>query len=313
MKGYSRSKSDFRELLYSKYINMNDIEIQNGCLWLWDKPTDYVLLSWDLKNLPKLFKKDNIRFEYNQDAQTRSKKSCTIFSAVGGVSDLVNKEFDLWEIREIDEESYNRGRVKNEGRYVQNAVKLVKDRCNSNKKFVSEYGKLAYYYVWKYDDETVEWVIDMLYNICTGFYGNSLFVSDYRKDSILNGTDFGASTFWHAVNVIKDGVRKVKDNYKGRKTYDGKKDNNYYELQHKISEIKNFHTWGYVFTLVSEDNYERINELNQAKSKILQVIPLNSEIRHFLNDTTYKNLLHTMNDANRKKLEDIERELAKLR
>jgi hypothetical protein len=47
------------------------------------------------------------------------------------------------------------------------------------------------------------------------------------------------------------------------------------------------------------------------KSKIVQMIDLNSQLWHLANDTTYKNLLHQMNEANRKKLSDIDNELKK--
>jgi hypothetical protein len=47
------------------------------------------------------------------------------------------------------------------------------------------------------------------------------------------------------------------------------------------------------------------------KSKIVQVIELNSQLWHLANDENYKNLLHQMNEANRKKLSDIDNELKK--
>jgi hypothetical protein len=47
------------------------------------------------------------------------------------------------------------------------------------------------------------------------------------------------------------------------------------------------------------------------KSKIVQMIELNSQLWHLSNDENYKNLLHQMNEANRKKLEDINNELKK--
>jgi len=51
---------------------------------------------------------DDIIFAYNQYNQARSKKSCTIFSAIGAISDLYNYEFSLDEIKKIDELSYTR-------------------------------------------------------------------------------------------------------------------------------------------------------------------------------------------------------------
>jgi hypothetical protein len=47
------------------------------------------------------------------------------------------------------------------------------------------------------------------------------------------------------------------------------------------------------------------------KTKVVQAIDLNSELRHLANDENYKSILHYMNDKNRKKLDDINKELAK--
>jgi len=69
-------------------------EIENGCLGTGEQITDY-LLEWFDDALPKLVQQDDIIFAYNQYNQARSKKSCTIFSAIGAISDLYNYEFSL--------------------------------------------------------------------------------------------------------------------------------------------------------------------------------------------------------------------------
>ena len=86
-------------------------EIQNGCLGTGVQNTDYLIDGFEDK-LPTLYDQDNIIYEYNQYTQDRSKQSCTIFSAIGAISDLFNYEFPLSEIKEIDEKSYTLGRVK---------------------------------------------------------------------------------------------------------------------------------------------------------------------------------------------------------
>jgi hypothetical protein len=60
-----------------------------------------------------LYQQDEIRYEYNQNNQAWSKKSCTVFSAIGSVSDLWNYEVPLSEIKEYDTNTYSRGRVEN--------------------------------------------------------------------------------------------------------------------------------------------------------------------------------------------------------
>ena len=66
-----------------------------------------------------------------------------------------------------------------------------------------------------------------------------------------------------------------------------------------------------MYVSVKQDSLEEIKRLEALKTKVMQAIELNSSIRHLVNDTTYKNKLHEMNTANRKKLEDCERELKK--
>jgi predicted Zn-dependent protease len=57
--------------------------------------------------LPKLYKKDETRFTYNQYKNKWSYVSCTIFAAVGMASDLTNYQFSYDEIKEIDDSSYD--------------------------------------------------------------------------------------------------------------------------------------------------------------------------------------------------------------
>ena len=83
-------------------------ELENGCLGDGVQVTDYLLAEGFEDNLPKLVQQDDVIYEYNQYNQTRSKKSCTIFSAIGAISDLFNYKFPLDEIKKIDEISYTR-------------------------------------------------------------------------------------------------------------------------------------------------------------------------------------------------------------
>jgi hypothetical protein len=103
--------------------------------------------------LPELYQQDTVRFEYNQANQGWSRVSCTIFAAVGMVSDLMNYEFPLEEIKRIDNMSYNNPkyhpRAKGQGWYTKDAVDLVCDYWNENH---SDLGKIAYYRMSKYSD-----------------------------------------------------------------------------------------------------------------------------------------------------------------
>ncbi len=301
MLGYSWSKSDFRELLYAKYYTMEEI---NGCLGIWEQDTDYVLCNGESDLLPTLYKKDEIRYEYNQWNQSWSKVSCTIFAAIWMLSDLINYEFSLSEIKEVDELSYEKWRIRGQWWYVQSAVKLVADRYN-NSELSKKYGKVAYYRISKYDNEIIEDVIDKLYTIDWNHWLNS----DYSKDKLdwmVDGTDFGKITSWHSVDVIKNSwQRAVKNSYKGTK-------NNIYWLKNKLSQITNFWTYFYVYTLVKEDNYERIKKLNEMKTKIVNGCDINSELWHLSDSEFHKNKLHEMNNFYREWVEYINNELKKL-
>ena len=79
-----------------KKENSLDFElVDNWLLWDWYKQTDFILSSSN--NLPDLFKQDDIIYEYNQ----WTSQDCTIYSAIGAVSDLMNYQFTAEEIKEI--------------------------------------------------------------------------------------------------------------------------------------------------------------------------------------------------------------------
>lgn len=308
MKEYSRSKEDYREkiiLKYKKYLmkEINFIYWHQGCLWDWAENTDYVLCNGDSDLLPPLVKKDEIRFEYNQWNQERSKNSCTIFAAIGMLSDLINYEFSLDQIKEVDELSYERGRIRGNGWYVQSAVKLVADRYNESK--LSEtYWKVAYYRLSKLDNEIIEDVLDKLYTIDWNHWLNSEYNKD-KADWMIDGTEFGRITNWHSVDIIKkEGQRSVKNSYKGTK-------GNIYWLKNKLSAITNFWSNFYVYTLVG-DNLERIKKLNEIKAKIVNWMGINSELWHLSNSELHKNKLHDMNNFFRDWLSYIDGELKSL-
>lgn len=272
------------------------------CLWLWEQPTDYQLCNGDSDLLPPLVKKDEVRYEYNQGNQDRSRVSCTIFAAMWMLSDLINYEFSLDQIKEVDELSYERGRIRGQWWYVQSAVKLVADRYNESD-LSKKYGKIAYYRISKYDDEILEWVINKLYTIDWNHWLDSRYTAD-KKDWMIDGTDFWTITIWHSVDIIcKAGQRSVKNSYKWA-------NNNIYGLKNKLSAITNFWTYFYVYTIVG-DNLEEIKRLNEFKSALLVAIEQNSKLRHLTKDKNYQSILHYTNEKNRKKVEDIDNELKK--
>lgn len=297
MRGYSRSKEDFRELLYSKYITMEEEKL--GCLWIWEQSTDYLLCNWDSDLLPKLFKKDEIRYEYNQYKYIWSYCSCTIFAAVWMLSDLMNYQFTYDEIKEIDDLSYTKWRIKWQWWYVQSAVKLVADWWNEKKD-----KKVAFYRINKYDDEIIEHCIDNLYTIDWNYCPTKEYNED-KRDWMVDWTNFWYSTNWHSVDIIKkDGQRSVKDSW-------SRPERNIYGLKHKLSDITNYGQYFYIYTLVWENALEDIKRLNEMKTLILNMIEDNSKMWHLSNDWEYQAKLHEMNEENRAKLKTIEELLRK--
>ena len=105
----------------------NILEITNWCLWLGEQNTDYQLCEGDIDTLPDLSEQDTVRYEYNQWAYSWSQVSCTIFAAAWMLSDLKNYKFSEKQLREMDELSYTRWRIRGQWWYVQSAVKCVAD------------------------------------------------------------------------------------------------------------------------------------------------------------------------------------------
>ena len=276
-----------------------------GCLGIWEEDTDYLLCNWDDELLPDLYQQDNVRYEYNQGNQGRSIKSCTIFAAIGMLSDLMNYEFSLKEIKEIDNLSYERWRLKNQWWYVKDAVKLVADWWNANHK-----EKVAYYRVSKYSD-MVEKVLDKWYDMDTNYCPTVEYAKDYYLDWVLEWYDFWTKTNWHSVCVIKDWVRKIKDNYKWR-TNDDWVNVNIYEVKNPLSKITNYWNWLYVYTKVSENNLKEIKRLNEIKSECNVLIEHLGCLRHLVNDENFRAILHYTAEKMRSKIATCNEMLAKL-
>lgn len=274
----------------------------NGCLWDNIQTTDYLLATGFEDALPKLVQQDNIIFAYNQYKQQRSKKSCTVFSAIGAISDLFNYEFPLDEIQKVDDMSYDRGRMRDEGRWVQAAVKLVADYWNDKHKDLWE---VAYYRVDTTDNALMESIMDKWYTLMTSFQGNYSYTKDYDADWILNGTRFWAATYWHAINVRKvNGKRCCKDSAKGT-------EHNIYELEHALKDITCYSSNAYIYTKVMDNKLEEVKRLNEMKTLTERMIEDNSAMRHLTNDAAYRTKLHDINEKHRSKLKDIEEQLKK--
>lgn len=273
------------------------------CLGVGEQPTDFILTEGLLNWLPTLYQQDEKIYQYNQWNQKRSLKSCTIFSPVGAISDLQNIEIELAEIKERDQETYNKWRRKDSGWYVKHGVDHIVDCWNKSKHW-KELWKVAYYSFPLKDNQLLQSIFSKRYTVCTGYNGNANYNNDKNDNGVLNNVIFGKTTYWHAVNAIR-GINtpaRIKDNYKDTRY-------NIYVVEHNFSQISCFFEKGYIITKVKEDNLERLKELNVFRTLLIQTIENNSAMRHKTNDKAYQQELNHMNEKNRKKLKDIDEQL----
>lgn len=270
------------------------------CVGIGEENTDYVLCNGDTELLPTLYKKDEVRYTYNQYKNKWSYMSCTIFAAIGMLSDLINYEFSYEQIKEVDELSYARWRVRGQWWWVQSAVKLVADWYN-NSELSKKYWKVAYYRLSKYDNDIIEDVIGKLYTIDWNMCPTSEWNKD-KADWMVDGKDFWTKTSWHSLDIIcKDWQRSVKDSW----------NQSYYWLKNPLISLTNFWQYFYVYTLVKEDNLEEIKRLNEIKAECNLLIEHLGTLWHMSNETNFQWVLHYTADKLRKKIEDVNEQLKK--
>lgn len=281
-------------------------EIDNWCIGLWEKATDYKLTEGLLDALPTLYQQDEIIYEYNQWTQDWSTKSCTLFSPIGAVSDLFNVKIPLNVIKVWDTDSYRHWRMKWEWRLVAMWVNHIVDKWNESE-YAKQYWKVAYYSIDLRDNALVKKVLDKRYTICTWYNWNAKYNNDCRGDGMLNGTDWWTPTYWHAVSAIwwLGTPSRIKDNYVWSVKY------NIYGVEHEFSDIPCFFERGYVLTKVAEDSLEEVKRLNKMRTLTENMIADNSEMWHLTNSENYRVKLHEMNEIHRQKLKDIQEQLNK--
>jgi len=281
-------------------------EMPNGCYGLGEKDTDYRLTEWLLDALPTLYQQDEIIFEYNQFNQKRSQKSCTLFSPIWAISDLFNVEIPLSTIKAWDEGSYEHGRTPWEWWLVAMWVDYICD-CWNNSDYGKKYGKVAYYSIDLKDNALLKWVLEKRYTVCTWYNWNATYNNDKNADWVLNGTEFGKTTYGHAISAIwsvNKSPARIKDNYKWLKY-------NIYDVEHEFSQIPCFFSKGYVITKVAEDALEEVKRLNEFKATLMTAIEQHSKLRHLTNDKNYQGILHYTNEKHRAKIKDIDEQLKK--
>lgn len=285
-----------------------DIELDNWCLGDWYEITDFLLTEADIYTLPELYVQDTIRYDYNQWKQNRSKKSCSIFSAVWAMSDLKNYKFNLNQIKEIDDLSYKIDRVPWSWRYTKKAFALVCDWWN--KHFPED--PAAYYAVLFANDIKCNMIMEKNYNLWVSFNYTADYVLDATENwEIDRAKKWEQKLVWHCVNeIIKDERKQIKDNYEWSARQ-------YYNVNVRNSDLYTawiYHTWAYLFTNVKENNLWELKRMETVKAACLNALEHNSKLRHATNDKTLKDKLHETNERIRNNnLKYIEEMTQKLR
>lgn len=277
-------------------------------LWDWHTDSDFQLTYEEIEWLPPLFLQDNVRYDYNQGKQTRSKKSCTIFAAIWAISDLWNYKFPIGEIKEYDKLSYTLGRKDWHWWYTKDAINMA---CN---KWTKDHPDMpvVYYYVPARDDDKVNKILEKNYDFNISFNYTKDYVLDLADNMCIDRAQQNTKTLVsHAVcQIYKDWCKTVKDNYEWSK-------DQYYKVKVSNNDLVVawiLHPSGYVIVKVAENNYAELKRMEKVKVACLNALENNSTLRNATNDQNLKNKLHEVNEYIRNNnLKYIERETERLR
>ena len=141
--------------LWDRLINFNidnSSSLWGGLIWIWSKSTDFVFgssLDFKKKLKEKGIINRQVKWEYNQGAQYKTRNWCTVYSAVTEISWLQNYHFSLSEIEEIWDKMIKDWKLNpNRGAHLSDAIDY--SRRWRNEKFPK---KQIESYLIRYDDE----------------------------------------------------------------------------------------------------------------------------------------------------------------
>ena len=282
-------------------------ELINWCLGDWHDDKDYQLTAGEIEWLPELVLQDTKRFDYNQWKQSWSKASCTIFAAIGAISDLWNYEFPLSEIKEYDDLSYPLWRKKGGGWYTKDAIELSVNKWNKD----HPDKPIAFYSIRSKEDEKVNKIIDKNYDFNISFNYTEDYVKDLNENWMIDRAEKSDDIVGHAVcQIKKEWYKQVKDNYAGSKYQ-------YYRVNVSNADLYNadiLHRWWYVILKVWENNLSELKRMEKVKTACLNALEYNSQLRHITNSQELKDILHKTNEFIRNNnLKYIEEMTQKLR
>lgn len=196
--------------------------------------------------LPKArhtFRENHI--EYNQN--NVHKYSCTIHGSIGALSDLAAYTFTLTERKELLAQAIASGFNVEKGWYVNSAVDLVRRYWNQK----NALDQVSTFQIGLCSAEFYN-ALGWGYTIVVGFRGNKAYIAD-KADGVLDGSDFGVSTYGHCVRITKCEDDKylefVVDNYVGQPINGYKVTKENFEA---LVKNKVFFSTGYVFVFKND-------------------------------------------------------------
>lgn len=279
----------------------------NWVLGDWHEDTDWILTEWEIEWLPELVMQDTLRFDYNQWKQTWSKKSCTIFAWMGAISDLMNYEFSLDELKEADELSYTMWRTRWQGWYIKSGVECACKYWNSK----HPDKPVVFYTIAASDDDKANAIINKNYDLNIWINYTLDYAKDVNDNLCVDRAEKWQTVCWHAIcQIMKDWIKTVKDNYKWSKQQ-------YYKVKVSNEDLWKagiLQNYCYVIVKVWENNLSELKRMEEVKTACLNALEANSKLWNATNDETLRKKLHDTNEWIRNNnLKYIETMTAKLR
>lgn len=171
------------------------------------------------------------KIEYNQNDVNAY--SCTVFAAMGALSDLAGYRFTLEEQKEVFDLAVKEGLDPTFGWYGHKAVDLVRRWWNA--KFPE--GQIISQHVSINKEVEALTPLDMGYSLTVGLKITKAMMDDY-KDGKLDKIHVDNALFGHFVRLVKDkddAYKLIVDNYKGKKNYSNKYILTYAQIKEMIT------------------------------------------------------------------------------
>lgn len=179
-----------------------------GCLGDGNSDRDYRLGGLVLPIPRNTFETaGHIQYDQSKKRNPSSTKACTIFSAMGCISDLTGHVFTEDEIEELLRTGIAKGFNVNSGWMSRLAMDHV------IKHYSEVYEPLMYFRLNMKEPEFME-ALEKGYTAQVSYRGNGDYGKDFRDDGELDGVDFPNPTYGHAIRTIyQDATLRMVDNY----------------------------------------------------------------------------------------------------